>query len=114
MASGILSPEVLQQIFQELKGDGYKWLGRCMRVNRNWSQNAVRILWSKMFDDYESGRDYLLVMHTYLSCLNDKERQDLANRNIILPTPKYKKPFYDYPYFLTEFDYMGFLRACEY
>ncbi|CAG8591911.1 13381_t:CDS:2 [Acaulospora morrowiae] len=107
----ILQPNVIEKILKFLDNDKdhvslYSWT----LVSHSWCQFANSLLWSRPFaclNPIENqGRGHLLIQ-TYLSCLDDKERQILIEEGLDLPS---KSALFDYPVFLKEL-HIGMLQG---
>src|SRR2546430_2353250 len=96
-----LVPDVLQQIFSLLtlpptadNSDcvelgsynrcAYHTLFSCLLVNRQWCEQAISVLWREPLN-VRDHRGYEII-HVYMSCLDNSDRQKLANYGIKIPS----------------------------
>ncbi|CAG8505156.1 10448_t:CDS:1 [Ambispora gerdemannii] len=107
MAS-FLPNDCLTDIFEILSEDKIT-LYSCLLVNRQWCNSVVPFLWRKPFDLLKyltynklSTRHPKLI-HSYVACLSEEEREMLIRSGIKIPT--------DFP--PTAFNYSAFLRHLD-
>ncbi|CAG8450116.1 3386_t:CDS:2 [Diversispora eburnea] len=84
----------------------------CLLVNRLWCRLVIPHLWSDPFSlsicDYASSsieKNSMLIIETYINCLNKDEKQRFVEEGIIINyNNNEKKPLFDYPRYLKYFD----------
>ncbi|CAG8542453.1 20613_t:CDS:2 [Gigaspora rosea] len=97
--------ECLEEIFKYLEKDKNS-LFSCLLVERSWSHIVIPILWRKLWE----GTNVKLI-ETYISCLNESDRDILLDEGVDLPdTPE---PLFNYPRYLKNFD-LGLLEDLVY
>ncbi|CAG8573185.1 3803_t:CDS:2, partial [Cetraspora pellucida] len=82
----------------------YSSLFSCLLVNSHWCESVIPILWRHPFHRCHKRGGELLIQ-TFLSCLDNSERQQLYNDGVYVPGGKYDLPVFNYPTFLKNFDY---------
>ncbi|CAG8778662.1 17359_t:CDS:1, partial [Dentiscutata heterogama] len=63
----------------------------CLLVNSHWCESVIPILWRHPFHRCHK-RGGKLLIQTFLSCLNNTERQQLYNDGVYVPGGKYDLP----------------------
>ncbi|CAG8465073.1 6284_t:CDS:1 [Ambispora gerdemannii] len=96
----ILPPDCLYEIFKKLEDDK-QTLFRCMLGNREWCCQIVPILWSYPFRSLSSGSQ-ILIIPSFINCLNEQEKIALVNLDISLKASKRSRPVFEYSTFIKE------------
>ncbi len=92
-------PEITNDIIQYLQND-LKSLYSCVLVNRLLCRIATPILWEDPFSVIcQDGYPYNLL-NTYLSFFNENDQTKLKDFGIIINSPSFKKPLFNYPSFI--------------
>ncbi|CAG8466950.1 7190_t:CDS:2 [Funneliformis caledonium] len=96
--------ECFNGIFKHIENDK-STLHSCLLVDRLWCRMIIPILWSRTFSLIQNSKNSsLFLTGTYLSFLNDEERQLYNHYPELYPTTKFEHLF-NYPSFLKEFYY---------
>ncbi|CAG8442880.1 12007_t:CDS:2 [Diversispora eburnea] len=88
---------ILNKIFLYLSNGHAKLpdLHSCLLVNKNWSNEAVRLLWSKPFY-YTNHASLLKIIDVYLNCLYENDREELIEVYKFPLNVDFRKPYYPY------------------
>ncbi|CAG8620134.1 26546_t:CDS:2 [Racocetra persica] len=110
----MLISDILSEVFEylddrdEILGSPnpktYSSLFSCLLVNSHWCESVIPILWRHPFHRCHKRGGELLIQ-TFLSCLDNSERQQLYNDGVYVPGGKYDLPVFNYPTFLKNLDY---------
>ncbi|CAG8801585.1 19038_t:CDS:1 [Gigaspora margarita] len=103
-----LIADTLREIFEYHKDDP-KTLHNLITVNRLWCCQAIPLLWRRPFEMTTQDK-YHLIIRTYVMCLSDKALSRFMFVGIKLDDFK-KKPFFNYPTYLQNFDSEKFRLA---
>jgi hypothetical protein len=114
--------EVFEKIFSNINSKGKEYiltLHSCLLVNKDWSLSTMKILYSNPFYYFKELKDINKIIDTLLLCLNKSELDILIENGIIDPNYNYNNyynynnnnntPYYNYPKYLKNFHYRGFL-----
>ncbi|CAI2166859.1 15404_t:CDS:2 [Funneliformis geosporum] len=98
--------ECFNRIFKHIENDK-STLHSCLLVDRLWCRMIVPILWSRSFSLIQNSKkdDSLFPTGTYLTFLNDEERQLYNHYPELYPTAKFEEHLFNYPSFLKDFHY---------
>ncbi|CAG8479556.1 2491_t:CDS:1 [Cetraspora pellucida] len=107
MPSVTLIADTLREIFEYHKDDP-KTLHSLITVNRLWCCQAIPLLWRRPFEMAAQDK-YHQIIKTYIMCLSDKALSRFMFVGIKLVN--FKKPFFNYPTYLQEFDSERFRLA---
>ncbi|CAG8691466.1 23991_t:CDS:1 [Dentiscutata erythropus] len=102
-----LIADTLREIFEYHKDDP-QTLYNLITVNRLWCCQAIPLLWRRPFEMTTQDR-YHLIIRTYVMCLSDKALSRFMFVGIKLDD--FKKPFFNYPTYLQNFDSERFRLA---
>lgn len=93
----ILPRIVLNKIFLCLSHGrtGLPDLHSCLLVNKNWSKEAVILLWSKPFY-YTNHASLEKIIDVYLDCLDENDREELVEVYKFPLNIDFRKPYYPY------------------
>ncbi|CAB4390402.1 unnamed protein product [Rhizophagus irregularis] len=98
-----IPPECLKNIIEFVKEGPNPNLYSCMLVNREWMKNCLPLLWNRPFDISIPVQNGTKLMNTYISCLDEIQKQYLIDNDIYLR--QNRTPQINYPAYLRELDY---------
>lgn len=116
--SSILSrnipPECLKNIIEFVNEEpNPNFIYSCMLVNREWMKNCLPLLWNRPFDiSIPVDPNGTKLINTYISCLNENQKQYLIDNNIYLR--QNQTPRVNYPAYLRELDYEIFEKCTRF
>ncbi|CAG8456402.1 11844_t:CDS:1 [Acaulospora morrowiae] len=103
-----LPPEVLQETFKYLSGNGeyrVKDLFSCALTNREWCNSVIPILWNQPFSYYKQSQLNSVII-TFMASLDAPTKNQLKKNGIKEPSLM-STPAFDYPSFMRSLNYNG-------
>ncbi|CAB4377563.1 uncharacterized protein OCT59_008114 [Rhizophagus irregularis] len=116
-SSNELPIEVFEKIFNNFNSKGKEYiltLHSCLLVSKDWSLSIMKLLYSNPFYYFKEIKDINKIIDTLLLCLNKSELDMLFEHGIINSNYKNNNnntitPYYNYPKYLKNLYYRGFL-----
>ncbi|CAG8701943.1 14914_t:CDS:2, partial [Funneliformis caledonium] len=107
-----LSMEIFERIFDNFDNKGKEYISTlhsCLLVNKNWSLYIIKLLYSNPFYYCKELKNIDKIIDTLLLCLNQPELEMLVGYGIINSSKGGISAYYDYPKYLKNLYYRGFL-----
>jgi hypothetical protein len=96
--------ECLKTIIEFVKEESTSNLNSCILVNREWMNNCLPLLWNRPFDESTpTSPNGMKLINTYISCLNEVQKQYLTDNGIYLRQNLTSQV--NYPAYLRELNY---------
>src|SRR4051794_37588684 len=109
-----LSPELLAEIFENLQ---IPELFKCVLINKKWSANAARILWTdpiefvNLHSKLPKDKSWLNVISTMMKCLSTEVKIKLRALGInVDELNEESQPMFDYCSFVTKITFDMILK----